>query len=160
MGFIEGSGSREETFAAYCMLGHIQFPKAMIDTLTLEPEVLVARKEDGPECAQGQHQRLLAMGDAMAVLGGKWKIHLIAVLDFKGKRRFSDLLRDLDGIGAKMLSKDLHELEANQLITRTVLHTKPMTVEYEITEYGKSLTPVICEIISWGIAHRQRIMKG
>jgi DNA-binding HxlR family transcriptional regulator len=132
----------------------------MIDTLTPEPEVLVATHEDGPGCGPGQQQRLLAMADAMAVLGGKWKIHLIAILSFKGKRRFSDLLRDLDGIGAKMLSKDLHELEANQLITRTVVQTKPLTVEYEITEYGKSLTPVICEIISWGMSHRQRIMKG
>jgi DNA-binding HxlR family transcriptional regulator len=128
--------------------------------LTHEPEWAVEHEEREPECAQGHHQRLLAMGDAMAVLGGKWKMHLIAVLSFKGKRRFSDLLRDLDGIGAKMLSKDLHELEDNQLITRTVLQTKPLTVEYEITEYGKSLTPVICEIISWGMAHRQHIMKG
>src|SRR5690348_2664306 len=132
----------------------------MSELLTLEPEVANAHAVHEPQCAQGQHQRLLAMGDAMAVLGGKWKISLIGVLTFKGKRRFSDLLRDLDGIGAKMLSKDLHELEANQLITRTVLHTRPLTVEYEITEYGKSLTPIICEIMSWGMAHRQRIMKG
>jgi DNA-binding HxlR family transcriptional regulator len=132
----------------------------MMDTLALEPEVLVTHTDERAECANGQQQRLLAMGDAMAVLGGKWKIHLIAVLNFKGKRRFSDLLRDMNGIGAKMLSKDLHELEANQLISRTVVQTKPLTVEYEITEYGKSLTPVICEIITWGVAHRQRIMKG
>jgi DNA-binding HxlR family transcriptional regulator len=59
-----------------------------------------------------------------------------------------------------MLSKDLQELEANQLVSRKVLNTKPITVEYEITEYGKSLTTVICEIINWGMAHRNHIMKG
>ena len=132
----------------------------MSELLTLEPEVAINKNDHEPECAQGHQQRLLAMGDAMAVLGGKWKIHLLAVLTFKGKRRFSDLLRDLDGIGAKMLSKDLHELEANQLISRTVIQTRPLTVEYEITEYGKQLTPVICEIITWGMAHRQHIMRG
>jgi DNA-binding HxlR family transcriptional regulator len=131
-----------------------------MEALAISPRMVVAREENPQSCADGHQQRLLAMGDAMAVLGGKWKIHLLAVLNFKGKRRFSDLLRDLEGIGPKMLSKDLQELEANQLITRKVLNTKPITVEYEMTEYGKSLSPVICEIISWGMAHRQHIMKG
>ena len=136
----------------------------MTDTLILDAPVdapaPVRIEDERNGCSRDHSQRLLAIGDAMAVLGGKWKIHLIAVLTYKGKRRFSDLLRDLDGIGPKMLSKDLHELEDNQLITRTVLPTKPLTVEYEITEYGKSLSSVICEIITWGTAHRQRIMKG
>jgi len=132
----------------------------MSDLLAIEAPSPAIIEDEKPDCSHNNHQRLLAIGDAMAVLGGKWKIHLIAVLSFKGKRRFSDLLRDVDGIGAKMLSKDLQELEANQLVTRTVLHTKPLTVEYEITESGKSLSPVICEIINWGTAHRQRIMKG
>jgi DNA-binding HxlR family transcriptional regulator len=132
----------------------------MTDTLVLETPAPVLIEEGKHECSQDHHHRLLAIGDAMALLGGKWKIHLIAVLTYKGKRRFSDLLRDLDGIGPKMLSKDLQELEANQLITRTVIHTKPLTVEYEITEYGKSLSSVICEIITWGTAHRERIMRA
>lgn len=131
-----------------------------MEAVALAPKMVVTREEKTPECADGHQQRLLAMGDAMAVLGGKWKIHLIAVLSFRGKRRFSDLLRDLQGIGPKMLSKDLQELEANQLVSRKVLNTKPITVEYEITEYGKSLTTVICEIINWGMAHRNHIMKG
>ncbi|MEJ0031595.1 MAG: winged helix-turn-helix transcriptional regulator [Bacteroidota bacterium] len=45
----------------------------------------------------------------------------------------------MQGIGAKMLSKELQDLEANQLLTRTVKQTKPITVEYEITEYGKNV---------------------
>lgn len=106
------------------------------------------------------HHRLLAINDAMAVLSGKWKIMMLGTLTFKGKRRFSDLLRDLDGIGPKMLAKELRELEANQLITRTVKNTRPITVEYEMTPYGHSLNKVICEIVSWGTAHREHIMKG
>jgi DNA-binding HxlR family transcriptional regulator len=103
---------------------------------------------------------MLAINDAMAVLGGKWKISLIGALSFKGKRRFSDLLRDLDGIGPKMLAKELRELEANDVITRTVKNTKPITVEYEMTAYGLTLHTVICEIVAWGTAHRAHIMKG
>lgn len=61
-------------------------------------------------CANNQ-ERLLGMRDAIEVLSGKWKIQLIGTLLFKGKRRFMDLLRDVDGIAAKMLSKELQDLK-------------------------------------------------
>lgn len=112
-------------------------------------------------CDSGDHaQRLLGMRDAMDILSGKWKIQIIAVLLFKGKMRFMDLLRMVDGIGAKMLSKELQDLETNQLITRTVCNTKPITVEYEITRYGRTLEKIVTEIVGWGIDHRKKIMKG
>lgn len=112
-------------------------------------------------CDSGDHtQRLLGMRDAMDILSGKWKIQIIAVLLFKGKMRFMDLLRVVDGIGAKMLSKELQDLETNQLITRTVRNTKPITVEYEITRYGRTLEKIVTEIVGWGIEHRKRIMKS
>jgi DNA-binding HxlR family transcriptional regulator len=81
------------------------------------------------------------------------------VLLFKGKMRFMDLLRVVDGIGAKMLSKELQDLEINQLITRTVLNTKPITVEYKITPYGNTLEKIVTEIVGWGTEHRKKIMK-
>ena len=111
-------------------------------------------------CSSADHkQRLLGMNDAMEVLSGKRKIQLIGTLIFGGKMRFMDLLRQVNGIAAKMLSKELQDLEMHQLITRTVLQTKPITVEYEITPYGKSLRPIIIEITDWGMNHRKAIMK-
>jgi DNA-binding HxlR family transcriptional regulator len=110
-------------------------------------------------CGDHSH-RMLAIGDAMDVLGGKWKIPIIGALSMKGKMRFTDLLRSIPGIGAKMLSKELQDLEANQLLTRTVRQTKPITVEYEMTPYGLTLNNLICEIVLWGVEHRKRIMKG
>lgn len=71
--------------------------------------------------------------------------------------RFMDLIREVDGIAAKMLSKELQDMEMNRLVSRTVLNTKPVTVEYEITEYGKTLSPIIDEIANWGIAYRNSI---
>lgn len=71
--------------------------------------------------------------------------------------RFMDLIREVDGIAAKMLSKELQDMEMNRLVSRTVLNTKPVTVEYEITEYGKTLSPIIDEIAKWGIAYRNSI---
>ena len=130
----------------------------MTDQLLLdEPAATDITQKKELHC--GDHrERLLAIADAMDVLNGKWKIQLIGILMFNGKMRFGGLLKHIDGIGAKMLSKELQNLEANQIITRTVLQTKPITVEYEITEYGKSLEETICNIIDWGTSHRKKIM--
>ena len=101
---------------------------------------------------------LLGLSDTMEILAGKWKVRIIGSLSF-GKKRFMELIANVEGIAAKMLSKELHELELNGLVTRTVLNTKPITVEYELTEYGHSLKPIIDQIASWGIQHRQRVIK-
>ena len=70
---------------------------------------------------------------------------------------FMDLLREINGIGTKMLSKELQDLEINNLVSRKVMNTKPITVEYSITEYGKTLTPLIDELAKWGTAYRKSV---
>jgi DNA-binding HxlR family transcriptional regulator len=100
---------------------------------------------------------LRAVRDAMDILSGKWKIPIISSLSF-GSKRFGVLITDVNGIAAKMLSKELKDLEENELIKRTVYDTKPVTVEYELTDYGKTLEKVIAEIAGWGIKHRLKII--
>jgi DNA-binding HxlR family transcriptional regulator len=100
---------------------------------------------------------LLPIKDALDVLNGKWKLPIIAALLF-GKRRFKELSRELGGITDKMLSKDLKELELNQLISRTVYDSYPPVVEYSITEHGRTLVDVLEELKKWGSQHRQKIM--
>lgn len=101
--------------------------------------------------------RINAIKDTMEILSGKWKFHILGTLLLNDKMRFMDLLREVDGIGSKMLSKELQDMEMNRLITRTVKNTKPITVEYEITEYGKTLEPIIDEIAKWGIEYRKSL---
>lgn len=98
--------------------------------------------------------RMNAIKDTVELLSGKWKFHIVGTLLQSNKMRFMDLLREVDGIGSKMLSKELQDLEMNHLITREVLDTKPVTVEYEITEFGKTLAPIIDEVANWGINYR------
>ncbi|NHN25267.1 helix-turn-helix transcriptional regulator [Flavobacterium jejuense] len=105
------------------------------------------------ECANA----ILAIQDVMDILGGKWKVSIITCLCFD-KMRYSDLLKEVKGISGKMLSRELKELEANELITRTVLNTQPITVEYAITEYGATLENVTKVIAAWGLNHRKKIM--
>lgn len=103
--------------------------------------------------------RILAIKDTMDLLSGKWKFHILGTLMQGEKLRFMDLLREVNGIGSKMLSKELQDMEMNRLINRKVLDTKPVTVEYEITEFGKTLSPIIDEIANWGIAYRNALFK-
>ncbi len=101
--------------------------------------------------------KIRAIHDTLDILSGKWKIAIIGSLSF-GTRRFMELQREVEGIGAKMLSKELRELEINDLVVRTVLDTKPVTVEYRLTEYGSTLQNIIDEMMIWGENHRRRIM--
>lgn len=102
-------------------------------------------------------KQLMAINDALDILRGKWKIRIIGSLTF-GTKRFGEVQREVEGITAKMLSKELKELEVNQLVKRTVHPTTPVTVEYELTEYGTTLETVIEELRDWGAKHRKRIL--
>ena len=106
---------------------------------------------------QACQTRILGIRDTMELLSGKWKFHIRGTLMQGDKLRFMELLREVEGIGTKMLSKELQDLEMNHLISRTVLNTKPVTVEYQITDFGKTLEPIVDEIAKWGIAYRNFI---
>jgi DNA-binding HxlR family transcriptional regulator len=94
--------------------------------------------------------------DVLDIISGKWKLPILIALTF-GKKRFKELERDISGITPKMLSKELRELEVNQLISRTVYNTTPVTVEYSLTDYGKSLDDVIAALRNWGKKHRKKL---
>lgn len=96
--------------------------------------------------------------DSLYVLSGKWKIPILLALSFDVKR-FSDLSREIPHITDRMLSKELRELEMNKLIQRKVYDTFPVTVEYTMTEYGKTLKDVLAALAEWGMKHREKIMS-
>jgi DNA-binding HxlR family transcriptional regulator len=110
------------------------------------------------EFQQEQEKRMKAVQDSMDVLSGKWKISIISSICCYGKRRFSDILNDIEGISNRMLSKELKELEINQLVKRTVLDTQPITVQYELTEHGNTLQTIITNLQAWGIVHRKKVV--
>jgi len=101
---------------------------------------------------------ILPVSDAIQILSGKWKLPILISLQF-GNKRFSEIAKGIPKITDRMLSKELRELEMNQLVERTVYDTVPVTVEYSMTEYGESLDPVIMELAKWGKQHRKRIMS-
>ncbi len=103
-------------------------------------------------------KHILAVRDALDILSGKWKLPIISALIFSDKR-FKEMEREIPGITAKMLSKELKDLEMNDLVQRTVYDTMPVTVEYSLTEYGRTLKKLISELHNWGTQHRKHILS-
>ena len=91
--------------------------------------------------------------DALGVLVGKWKHMILLYLLQEGTKRFNELKRMMPGITQKMLTKQLRELEDEGIIERKVYAQVPPKVEYSITEYGRSLEPVLQAMHEWGAKH-------
>lgn len=101
---------------------------------------------------------MLSVRDALDLLGGKWKLAIIVSL-LEEPKRFKQLQRDVTGITAKMLSKELKELEVNGLLSRSVqADVAPVAVTYTLAPYGNTLLPVIDALHHWGSQHRMNIM--
>lgn len=115
--------------------------------------------EQGFDLVKDCSQKILAISDTMEILNGKWKMSIIACLCYR-PMRYSELLKEVKGISGKMLSRELKDLEINELIERNVLNTAPVAVEYKITEYGESLEQLTTTIADWGSLHRERIISG
>jgi DNA-binding HxlR family transcriptional regulator len=117
---------------------------------------MVASKklEKAKSCSTGF---VLAINDTLNVITGKWKLPIIGSLIY-GKKRFKELEREIPKITPRMLSKELKDLEMNGIVKRTVYDTTPVTVEYEVTEAGRSLKSVLDKMVEWGLAHRKQVM--
>lgn len=102
---------------------------------------------------------MVPVRDALEIFSGKWKIPIITALTFYETCGFKELERIVEGITPKMLSKELKFLEDNMLISRRVENTRPITVMYSITEYGKTSKSVMSELYRWGAAHRKKVFN-
>lgn len=101
---------------------------------------------------------LNAVGDALYVIGGKWKLPIIvALIDGGGNKRFNELQRAVKGISARVLSNELKQMEMNGFVRRNVHTQTPVVIEYELTEYSNTLGEVIRALHDWGVMHRDKI---
>jgi len=101
---------------------------------------------------------LAPIGDALYVIGGKWKLRVIVALR-EGNKRFNEIQRAVEGVSARVLSSELKELELNGFVTRIVHTGTPVVVEYQITDYADSLGEVLRALADWGIMHRDKLRK-
>ncbi|MGW8958794.1 winged helix-turn-helix transcriptional regulator [Paenibacillus sp. NPDC055715] len=90
------------------------------------------------------------------VIGGKWKgIILYQLLD--GTKRFNEFRRLNPGITQFMLTLQLRELERDGIIHREVYKEIPPKVEYSLTDFGRTLEPVIISMKAWGESYKMRL---
>ena len=94
-------------------------------------------------------EKTCTLKDVLDIIGGKWAMPIIYILS-KGKMRFKELERTVQGINTRMLVKELKNMEANGIVTREVFATVPPTVEYSLTVKGEKLLPSIVSLHKWG----------
>ena len=103
-------------------------------------------------------QKIKHVQDTLFVMSGKWKLPVLIAIN-AGNIRFKDLQRSVPNITTKVLSKELKDLEINKLVVRTIYNTSPVSIEYRVSPYCKSLKPLVDEMIKWGYNHRIEISK-
>jgi DNA-binding HxlR family transcriptional regulator len=94
--------------------------------------------------------------DVIERVGDKWSVLVINRLDGE-PRRFGVLARTVEGISRNMLTRTLRLLERDGLVTRTVYPTAPPTVEYALTDLGRSLVPPLNALADWAVQHRDAV---
>ncbi|MCT2406584.1 helix-turn-helix transcriptional regulator [Chryseobacterium antibioticum] len=109
------------------------------------------------QCPLHSEKVLLSIGDALEAVNGKWRIKIIAVL-LDEPKRFREISLLIGQITDRMLSIELKKLETNLLIKRASKYSAQ--AEYELTDHGKSLKPLIMELIKWGEMHREKVISS
>ncbi|GAA0536202.1 winged helix-turn-helix transcriptional regulator [Chitinophaga japonensis] len=90
------------------------------------------------------------------VLYGKWKIRLLWFIN-EGYKRPSELQRKIPDASRRVLNVQLNELEGHELVSKVIYPVMPPKVEYSLTEFGKTLIPVISLLGQWGDEHEERL---
>ena len=92
----------------------------------------------------------------LEVIGGKWKgvilFHLLG-----GTKRFNELRRLMPAVTQRMLTRQLRELEADQVVVRTIYPEVPPRVEYALSDFGKTLEPILRMLQKWGMQYLNEI---
>lgn len=96
--------------------------------------------------------------NVIARFGNKWALLILLVLKEEECLRFNQLRKFIPDISSKVLSSTLQVLEADGLVKRTLYPEVPPRVEYELTEMGLSLMPIIQELTNWALRHMPMIM--
>ena len=110
------------------------------------------------KAAYKQINHICPVDSGLQLIGGRWKVRILWNL-YTETKRFGELRRALGCITEKMLAQQLRELERDQLVIRTQYPEMPPRVEYALSEFGKSLAPVLESLKNWGMENQARIFE-
>ncbi len=94
-----------------------------------------------------------SVGATLSVIGGRWKPIIIFKLLQNDLLRFGELRKEIDGVTQRMLTQQLRELEKDKIVNRKVYAEVPPRVEYSLTDYGRTLEPIMVAMRDWGADH-------
>ena len=98
--------------------------------------------------------------NVLSRIGDRWSLLVLLTLqDNEHPMRFRDLCKAIPDVSQKMLTSTLRELEADDLVKRTVYPEVPSRVEYELTERGQSLIPLLNQLVDWSLENMEAIVK-
>lgn len=97
--------------------------------------------------------------DVVALIGDKWSVQVVMRLG-RGRQRFSELRRSIDGISQKMLTVTLRGLERDGYVQRTAYPTIPPRVDYELTDLGRELHGPLRALGDWAIVNYERVQAA
>lgn len=100
------------------------------------------------------------MRNVIAHFANKWSMLLLVILDEFGVMRFNELSRAIPDISPKVLSGHLKTLESVGLVRRTLYAEVPPRTEYELTDLGKTLIPILNQLSEWGREHLNDITQS
>ena len=92
---------------------------------------------------------------ALAAIGGKWKLIIVYFLA-ESPKHFAALRKAMPGISQKVLTQQLRELMSDGIVNREAKGAVPAPVEYSLTEYGRSVLPLVDDVRVWGRGHLER----
>lgn len=104
------------------------------------------RKDELPDCP---------VATTVGLIGSKWKLLILRNLLVR-PWRFSELLKDLDGISARVLTSSLRSMEEDGLIERRVISERPPHVEYRLSNLGESMRQIIADMESFGLEYKRQ----
>lgn len=96
---------------------------------------------------------------AIEAIGGKWKGVILYHLSTSEPKRFNELHRLMPKITQRMLTKQLRSLERDKIVFRKVYAEVPPRVEYGLTEFGKTLLPILAELEKWGNRYLEKLER-
>jgi len=91
---------------------------------------------------------------AIEIVGGRWKLVILYWLG-KGTLRFGELHKRIPGATQQMLTKQLRQLETDGLVTREIFKEIPPKVEYSLTDFGRTFSPILDALCDWGSSKKR-----
>lgn len=125
----------------------------------MKKNTIVENQEDRVEKKIVFDENSCPVTATMQVLGGKWKPILINAIYLTSPARFGELKRSVKGITQSMLTSQLRELEDDGVVSRKIYAEIPPRVEYTLTEFGLTLSPILQSMAKWGEEYRIKKQK-